>query len=228
MSATLPKFRHIKQSRGEILKLPVDMDGEEVHAVGTSGCRTCMCVYMRFEDETVFIAHMVAQLEPGETDPDNEDGGGDSAYTGDPFMWTTGPTRGNQLKAEVLAQLRSVWAGLPADMRPAKPLDSFVVCPAILLDGQKANGWWMKEAVQEFFGLEDLKVLGAHGFVAGPGVDTVLFNWTGGENMVTDPERGPDQYNWAACSEVEELNTRVFGFLYQEGVWGVCDEWLEE
>lgn len=111
MSASLQKYYHIVQSRGEIHVLPLKVGKDEVHAVGTSGCRTCMCVYLRFNDGTVFIAHMVAQstraLEALETAFEDEKAAITCiAYDDYQSQWTSILTRGYLLKRKVLLNYR--------------------------------------------------------------------------------------------------------------------------
>lgn len=235
MSVQHQKYRHVNQPEGEVHALPLKTEDEEVHAVGTSGCRTCMCIYLRLENNSVFVAHMVAQSgRPShlrtkgyiEAFKNHIDVRG--RYDCYPFEWTSNRERGHKLKRKVLAQLQST---LPPGSRAKNPLDAFIVCPALYLDGRYSNGWWMREAVQDFFDLEKgIPVHRAHGFVAGPSMDTVLFQWTGaemegGQHMSKFlNERSPESYQWTACSDTQEQK-KLFGFLHDGIKWHKWGRW---
>lgn len=60
----------IDQGFGELLTPPfIDVKGQKAKAVTTYDCRTCLCVYVRFVNNDVFIAHMCAYTKV-EKDPD--------------------------------------------------------------------------------------------------------------------------------------------------------------
>lgn len=63
-----PNCLLIDQGFGGLFSPPfTDRNGEKVNAVTTYDCRTCLCVYVRFESDDVFIAHMCAytRIEEG-------------------------------------------------------------------------------------------------------------------------------------------------------------------
>jgi hypothetical protein len=224
----IKKYLHVKQSHAEIHVLPLKVGEEDVNFVGTHGCRTCLCVYVRLNANTVFIAHMVAHgEEPKEKEVDFAEWKAEHNVHHDQYKWewTSDQTRGLQLKERVMAQLQ---ATLPESTRAVKPIEAFAVCPALLADGELANGWWMRAAVQEYFHLEDIEVRRAHGFVAGPGADTELLTWKGAKMHATMEQR-PKFYGWKACDMVKEQQ-RVFGFVYakERGEWIECAEWDSE
>lgn len=154
----MKQYRHFEQGDGDLLNLPVKVNEVEVNAVGTYRCRTCLCVYVRFENNHVFIAHMVASTPSF-----------DFSDAGNIARWVSEPEKGKQLQAAVVEQLR---ATLSSDDPVA---EVFVICPAISWDGDEANGYYMREAVVEFFEGVDVVTHYGHGFVAGPGVETVQF-----------------------------------------------------
>lgn len=86
----------------------------------------------------------------------------------------------------------------------------------------------MREAVEEFFQLENaIDVHRAHGFVAGPGVDTVLFGWMMGCMRDRRQEIGPNHFQWSACDGVQEQDN-IFGFLFDGVKWHRWRIWNRE
>ncbi|CZT21773.1 uncharacterized protein RCC_07638 [Ramularia collo-cygni] len=235
------KYRDVAQSRGEIHVLPFKIGEEEIHAVGTYGCRTCMCVYLRFKDDTVFIAHMVAQNEPEPEEPysssqsspwQHQNQGPDMSrplFDSYEFEWTSNLAMGYNLKRMVMAQLQ---AKVPPRLLAEVPVEAFAVCPALYLQDRVSNAWWMREAVQDFFQVEGgIGVHRAHGFVAGSKIDTVFFQWNGqGSSYPTEQmldsenERLPSSYNWTATRGVQEQD-KLFGFVFDGAMWHRWSRW---
>lgn len=58
---TPKRYRHFEQSEGELCTLPATYNDITHNAVGTFRCRTCLCLYARFKDQSIFVAHMSAQ-----------------------------------------------------------------------------------------------------------------------------------------------------------------------
>lgn len=223
----MQKYHHFEQSQGELRTLPSTTSGEEVHAVGTFNCKTCMCIYARFENGKVFIAHMIAytDLKDSSPDPENEEDYPRAKQKRFRDRWHVGPWKGLKLKEAVLQQLHSK---LGEGVSSEEVVEAFAVCPGILWrqDEQVAVGWFMKEAVREFLGLDELAVRRGHGFVAGPGVKTELFQWEGTDDCNDSrKELRPDHYEWEAVNrvlsneEVAEGESGPWQFLHDGGRW---------
>lgn len=145
-------------------------------------------------------------------------------------VWSSGPEKGKLLKEAVLAQLH---ARLPAYVnRPVA--EGFLVCPTVLRgekDGRRANGWWMRLAVEEFFkGV--VVTLEGHGFIAGPGVETVVLGWksTGQDpdkDATAEKEVLPEECGWVAANgvqteqEIMHNEAGPWDFRFHDGQWNV-------
>lgn len=238
----MKRFRHFDQGFGELCKPSGHDNGVPFTAVGTFGCRTCLCLYVEFEDKSsVFIAHMNAQNVP------------DPALAIDPALakelalvslketkhiekkkeerkttdiWTSDTERGERLKELVTKQLIS----FVGDEKRKTAVKGFVVCPDIDKTDEtgekKANGWWLRSAVQDFFPLIKIDTLFGHGFVAAPGMTTEVLTWD--FSAEGNPERESEFYGWKRCDEsvvMEEiLNRKTLGpwtFYYQDDQWNV-------
>lgn len=191
----MKQYRHFEQGDGDLLTLPVKVNEVEVNAVGTYRCRTCLCVYARFKNDHVFIAHMVASTPSF-----------DFSAAGNIARWVSEPEKGKQLQAAVLEQLR-------ATLSSHGPVaEVFVICPAISWDGDEANGYYMREAVVEFFEGVDVVTHYGHGFVAGPGVETVQLQKVNPDGSIeTDPANDGQTANEVETGNdgSENTNTRT-------------------
>lgn len=127
-----------------------------------------MCIYVRFKDNRVFCAHMIANSDKVGMDP----------YRDHVAAWTSGPAQGEKLKQRVLKQLERK---LGLESRD-QAVEAFVVSRRIYDEG--ANAMWMKRAAEEFFKPTVVEVINVHGFVAGPNIDRVLFRDAGDNHPV--------------------------------------------
>jgi hypothetical protein len=144
-------------------------------------------------------------------------------YFSNRLRWKCNPTKGDQLKQKVLTQLQLTTSLKPGE---GKAVEAFYVCPALTT---VSNSWYIKEAVREFFGLEDVEPCKGHGFVRGSGGRT-FFHWEGTKDPkdLTDVvELLPSRYGWEACNGVladgEAFDRRLtpFEFCYFGGKWEV-------
>lgn len=218
MAPPIRRYRHFNQSEGELCNLPEKLNDVPHNAVGTYNCQTTLCLYVEFEDDSVFIAHMIAHNETAI-------GSAQSGLPGEPPIntdwygqWTSLPHQGKALQAFVLKHLElQPWA----DKRK-QATRGFLVCPAI--SGTKqANGWWMSQAIKEFFAPLEIEVLThVHGFAAGPGgLPTVLFEFDAGRKPIK-----PEMHGWRSCDQKEEEDgsTEMSGnwaFTCTDGVWSM-------
>lgn len=214
----MKRYHHVEQGRGEHLQLPNTINGIPYDGVGTYNCQACLCLYVRFSDDSVFIAHMYAQDElrgSESTSPTRSVDAGTGSDDED-WMWKSDPEKGRQLKERVLVQLNAEkWADRRYDAQEA-----FAVCPSIALYGSEANGWWIKEAIEEFFEPTPVTLQVGHGFIAAPGTPTVELGLTSGE------DDQPQVHGWEPVERVLtrdewdlQPNKGKWGFIYLDGEW---------
>ncbi|CZT23251.1 uncharacterized protein RCC_08962 [Ramularia collo-cygni] len=235
-------FRHYDQSFGELCKLPGVLQDITYHAVGTSECRTCLCLYVKFTDESVFIAHMSASLID-EFPPQSSSSSSSSSSISKEAKreknlanWTSSAEKGESLKQFVLKQLRSSAAtGSKEDLSNKTPIEAFFVCPAIAYHGPTANGRYIRDAIQEFFHPFPVQAFKGHGFVAGPGISTVVMGWDDGaletEPQPSEREKGPNVYGWKEVGRVvvddesfDDMEKGQWSFYYYMDRWGTHGE----
>lgn len=180
-----------------------------------------MCIYVEFENNKVFVAHMVAYTWVDDDSPSSDDSDYYEVRQEQfPRKWEVDSYKGQQLKEALLRQLESELGVLSSAVRKA-----FAVCPAILRtdEEQQSAGWWMIEAVREFLKLSDIELKEGHGFAAGPGIEPVLFNFA--ESDPFGGELPPEHYDWKAANKPLAKKNRAKGtngpweFQYYEGDW---------
>ncbi|CZT23250.1 uncharacterized protein RCC_08961 [Ramularia collo-cygni] len=95
----MQSYRHFEQTQGELCSLPGTIYRISYKAVGTYRCRTCMCIYVKFKDDSVFIVHIIAQ---NMTTPEQLSTlSGEEKYD---VVWTFGQEKGGKLKQSVYEQ----------------------------------------------------------------------------------------------------------------------------
>ncbi|EME39224.1 hypothetical protein DOTSEDRAFT_28394 [Dothistroma septosporum NZE10] len=91
-------YLHVYQGQGGVIELPVmkqcsDGQARSIGAVGSAGCRTCVCIYVHLEKKHYFAAHMSASVN----------GKGDNAKE----TWCLSVEQGNQLEEHIRKTLNA-------------------------------------------------------------------------------------------------------------------------
>lgn len=142
------RFIYLNQSQGGVFSVPFcDTDGiTKTNSIGTDDCWNCVCVYVPLDKEFCFVAHIDAWVCASRSDIPNSD---------------MIPPKGSEqsLKDRVKQMLKE-------EILPFVPKEGLTeewnrqsimlnVRPTIAFHGvaTKATGFYIAEAIQEFFGL---------------------------------------------------------------------------
>ncbi|GIZ45479.1 hypothetical protein CKM354_000864400 [Cercospora kikuchii] len=166
------EYLHISQGQGGLFKLPLQYTSltgkvtQDIKAVGTTCCYTCVGVYVPVSDTHFFAAHIDAhnlerpKLELIEPCMD--------------ALWVLNDEKsGANLTERVKDMLREEFREFLRD-HPTCSEGSFheqtekasiVICPNHVIRGVKMTGAWVIEAICEFFGLYYGVTEDSHGFI---------------------------------------------------------------
>lgn len=133
--APLTPYRWVAEGTGGIYTFPSD----EISHIGTYDCQTCVGVYLAFEDETCFCAHINACIDI-------------HPYG---FEYIPDPHEGQELRNLIVSMLR---AECGSAERLKKGREVIVVCPKIYRDKwasdaskwTKQMGWYIVEGIREW------------------------------------------------------------------------------
>lgn len=152
-------YLHLLQGQGGIFCLPFEADTTKI---GTGGCRMCVCVYIPISSDTCFAAHIDSHVSYASDggEPRNVD-------------WILkDDAEGQALKEFTKAILHDTLPEFATGEKNIERGQAIVICPCrkLFLEGvqHKATGFYVVEAINEFFKLEsqvtDQVTETAHGF----------------------------------------------------------------
>ncbi|EME44362.1 hypothetical protein DOTSEDRAFT_34820 [Dothistroma septosporum NZE10] len=224
-------FLNIQQGHGDVLTFPHAILPEyeasfAVDAVGTHGCRTCVCVYYPLSDRTCFIAHIDAHMGFSLGGP----------ATTDVFVCedeAAAISLKEKVKAKLTNTLRGHEAALQNQVHRSKAI---LICPCQNISGRPSTGAYVVDALCEFLHLDKvaMQTQDAHGFIINPVTGDVRYlrwDWNGntkpserdvdGDDFDENfPEERPGKYGW---TEFDHTNEREWTALRSRGEWVWAD-----
>lgn len=229
------EYWHVDQSWGGVYTLPhTTSSGHVVNAIGSSGCRSCVCVFVELSNTECFAAHIsaidhAADCTAGKRKPTPE-----QRITDNRSRMVPDDTKAQQLVEIVVKNLRDTFPNRVAGGTfNGKVGRSMVVCPMKIWGGERAMGSFIIRALEEFFGVT-LPCEPGHGFIAIPGIDQWTLQFVGWKNGYSGPsvndtdyydakeyEEGPEKYEWTrrnAHSEPQLGGPWAFAFI-KAGSW---------
>ncbi|CZT18080.1 uncharacterized protein RCC_03919 [Ramularia collo-cygni] len=203
----LREYWHIDQSQGGHYTIPGTVDGERnITALGSTGCRTCVCVFVELSNRTCFAAHISAIDHAADVraveDPTHEQRVKDNRARAVPDA-----SKAQELMEMILKNLREI-PSLSHKVRDGKFVGNvgraIVVCPMKIWGGERAHGSYIIQALEQFFGVSMGNRRG-HGFIAIPGADGWSLQVLGWKNGYPGPsEDDTDFYDWRHHEETPE------------------------
>lgn len=163
-------YFHLRPGHGGVFKLPMNfwrnLDGSinSVQSIGTSGCRTCVCVWIPLDFQGLcFVAHMAAWKD--DRQPKNEEytqHEKDKWAPNDEGFMNTVKRKFRDKLSQVYPKIVQQKGGLPQRLRDI----AIITCARTNINDRYATGHVIIQAVCEVFGLDRDKCLKAeHGFV---------------------------------------------------------------
>ena len=149
-------YLHLYQGQAGVIELPVtrqcsDGTPRPICAVGSAGCRTCVCAYVSLDDKHCFEGHMSASI--WERDSKEE------------YIWWLSEEQGSDLEKYIHDKLNQnkMLVNIVRSEKSGKK--AAICCPHQEWYGRKASGSHIIAALKMVFGLDEIKVQAAHGFV---------------------------------------------------------------
>lgn len=153
-------YLHIHQGDGGLFKLPLQFTSltgkvtQDIKAIGTTSCYTCVGVFIPVSDKHFFAAHIDAHnCEEHEEDLESAE---DNKY------WVlTDQESGDNLVKRVKELLREEFQTFfrqhpgcsQGNFPEVTGENAIIICPRREVEDKKATGSWVPQAVCEFFGL---------------------------------------------------------------------------
>lgn len=169
------EYWHIDQSQGNVHTLPWMMDtGQVVNALGSTGCRTCVCVFVELSQTTCFAAHIsaidhVADITASRRRPVTAE----QRTRDNRARIVPDQSKGQKLVEIVVEGLcnNALLSNRVAGGRfNGKVERALVVCPMKIWGGERGTGSFIIEALEQFFGVR-MECEPGHGFIAAPGAN---------------------------------------------------------
>jgi hypothetical protein len=157
------KYLHLYQSFGGVYKMPHQTEeGEIFHALGSTGCRTCVCVFVELSDNTCFAAHISAY---------NGDAGPDSGGVRVDLRRLTYVPDNDMAQSlidhtvKTLSETPGLSEQVSGGRFTGKIDRGLILCPQQFWGGELATGSFIIKGLEQFFGVKMVQERG-HGFIA--------------------------------------------------------------
>ncbi|CZT21212.1 uncharacterized protein RCC_07074 [Ramularia collo-cygni] len=254
LNPTIPHCLYLQQGMGGIYTFPTDfLDPQSTNllhatAIGTTGCMSCVGVYIPIDDNRCFAAHIDASIY--------------KPYERNMSVWQIPDNLGPSLRNVVRGMLESTFKGKEHEVKSIQQRQdlkdrAIIVCFWPTVGQQSGPGPHVIDTLCEYFHLDQKKLIGAnavhHGFI----VDhfdklsqrTRLLGWTRpgpspqvldeiaklADNCTTRPWGDnfrsifqttyeyvmPSTLGCQRIGKEQEARPWVFGYDYSQGAWGV-------
>ncbi|WPV19765.1 hypothetical protein CLAFUW4_10131 [Fulvia fulva] len=212
-------YKHCRQGEAFFETFPIELvchDGRkrELCTIGTSGCRTCVCIYVRLSDDSCFIAHIAA--ETGTEDEVEK--------------WRPDEEQGALLSQAIEKRLRShsqlTILVNAKDYKLQKGEYAVCSCHSDTFKGKPSVGKYIIQGLHDFFG--KMEVRKACGFIVDHAKRDIDWLTTTAE---ASREAIPSDHGWHSQKEDDYVIEEGMGsedwhfvWIYEEGDWVRQDE----